>query len=278
MGQRLAACSRPPHWSRARRRRPRARPSERRCTRGPSTSRSRGRPAPRTCGPRPGSRSSGRSGRRRRPPPGRRPRPSPAACSRSRRRGLHASVRSGSAAPSASAFVADERVLAGQVDVIGMTISVPGPNDGSSPPAALVSTTTVAPSALEEQHRLDDQPRVVALVEVEPALEHDDRRPGQRAEQQAAGVPGRGRGRPARQVRERDRDRRPRGRRRGRRARTRARCRRPGRAACARGRPPRARPAARAASAGSAGRIHGDRRRREVAGRTCGPPGYASRG
>ena len=88
-----------------------------------------------------------------------------------------------------------------------ITMSVPGPNDGSSPPAALVSTTILAPSGMEQQHRLDDEARVVALVEVEAALEHHDGRPGERAQQQAPGMPRGGRGRPAGQVRERDRDR-----------------------------------------------------------------------
>ena len=61
--------------------------------------------------------------------------------------------------------------------------------------------------ASEEEHRLDNEPGIVALVEVEPALEHDDRRSREIAEEQATDVPRRRRGRPARQVRERDRDR-----------------------------------------------------------------------
>ena len=58
----------------------------------------------------------------------------------------------------------------------------------------------------EQQDRLDDEPRVVALVQVEAALEHDDRAAREPAEEQPSGVPGRGRGGPAGQVGERDRD------------------------------------------------------------------------
>ena len=87
-----------------------------------------------------------------------------------------------------------------------MTMSVPGPKAGSRPPAALVRTTIRAPEPPEQQHGLDDEARVVALVQVEAALEHDDRPPAERAEQQPADVARRGRGRPAGQVGERDRD------------------------------------------------------------------------
>ena len=81
-----------------------ARPTARRCTRGPSTSRPRARRTRPASGPRPASRSSARSARCRCPPRAGRPRRSPAACSRSRRRGLQASVRSGNRGPSESAF------------------------------------------------------------------------------------------------------------------------------------------------------------------------------
>ena len=53
-----------------------------------------------------------------------------------------------------------------------MIISVPGPKSGSTPPAALVSTTIDAPRALNSSTGCDDQPRVVALVQVEPTLQH----------------------------------------------------------------------------------------------------------
>ena len=88
-----------------------------------------------------------------------------------------------------------------------MTMSVPGPNAGSTPPAAFVRTTIPRAEPAHEQDRLDDEPRVVALVHVEPALEHDDRHAVEPAEEQPADVTRRRRGRPAGQVRERDRDR-----------------------------------------------------------------------
>ena len=87
-----------------------------------------------------------------------------------------------------------------------MTMSVPGPKPGSRPPAAFVRTIDPRAEAAHEQDRLDDEPGVVALVHVEPALEHDDRHAVELAEEQPADVTRRGRGRPARQVRERDGD------------------------------------------------------------------------
>jgi hypothetical protein len=71
----------------------------------------------------------------------------------------------------------------------------------------LGSTWTPCAQPLEQENWLDDQARVVAFVEVESALEHDDRRSREIAEEQATDVPRRRRGRPARKVRERDRDR-----------------------------------------------------------------------
>ena len=59
----------------------------------------------------------------------------------------------------------------------------------------------------EQEHRLDDEPGMVALVEVEPPLEHDGRGSGETPEQEPADVAGRGRGRPARELGEGDRDR-----------------------------------------------------------------------
>ena len=69
-----------------------------------------------------------------------------------------------------------------------MTISVPGPNDGSSPPAAFVRITDLRAEAAEEQHRLDDEARRVALVQVEAALEHGDGAAGEPAEQEPPDV------------------------------------------------------------------------------------------
>ena len=69
-----------------------------------------------------------------------------AACSAVRSRGLQASVRSGKRGPSASAFRPMSGLRPVRLMWSRMTMSVPGPNDGSRPPAALVRTTIRAPS------------------------------------------------------------------------------------------------------------------------------------
>ena len=104
----------------------------------------------------------------------------------------------GEAPPEVVGVRADERVLAGQVDVVAdhheraraRTTDRGRPRRSSGP--------RPRPEPLEQQHRLDDEARVVALVEVEAALEHDDRPTAERAQQQPAGVAGRGGGGPAR--------------------------------------------------------------------------------
>ena len=63
------------------------------------------------------------------------------------------------------------------------------------------------PEPAEEEHGLDDEPGVVALVQVKPALEHHDLDAGESPDQQPALVPRRGGGRPAGQLVERDHDR-----------------------------------------------------------------------
>ena len=64
-----------------------------------------------------------------------------------------------------------------------------------------------APSRAEQEDRLDDQTRVVALVDVEPSLEHDDGYPGEIPQQEPTDVTRCGRRRPAGEVLERDGDR-----------------------------------------------------------------------
>ena len=59
----------------------------------------------------------------------------------------------------------------------------------------------------EQQDRLDHEPRVVALVQVEPALEHHDLDAGEAPEQEPADMARRGRLGPARHLVERDRHR-----------------------------------------------------------------------
>ncbi len=148
-----------------------------------------------------------------------------------------------------------------------MTMSVPGPNDGSTPPAAFVRTTTRAPSRPEEQHRLDDEAGIVALVDVEAALEHDDvpaREPSPAAADRHVQAPSPPASRGARQRGSR-RD--PRRRRRARRAPSRGRSRLPGRCRSGPGRPPRERRGARAVR-----RAGSDGWDRSFRSRTCGPP------
>ena len=150
-GSAARRCSPPRRWSRARCRRPRGRPSGRRCIRARSTSRPRDRRARPASGPRPGSRRSVRSARRRclpraRPPPPRR-RPGDA----SRSRGLQASVRSVKRGPSESAFGPISGLRPVRLMWSRITISVPGPKLGSRPPAALVRTTSRAPSCLNSR-------------------------------------------------------------------------------------------------------------------------------
>ena len=60
---------------------------------------------------------------------------------------------------------------------------------------------------LEEQDRLDHESRVISLVDVEAALEHDDRTSDEPTEQQPADMTGRRRRGPTREVREGDGDR-----------------------------------------------------------------------
>ena len=72
------------------------------------------------------------------------------------------------------------------------------------PPAAFVSRTMRRAQAAHEQHGLDDEPRWMTLVDVQPALQADDRDATDEAEQEAAGMARRGGGRPAWQVREGD--------------------------------------------------------------------------
>ena len=81
-----------------------------------------------------------------------------------------------------------------------MSISVPAGQSALMPPAALVSRIWLRAEAAHEQHRLDDQPLGVALVQVQAALEADDRHALELAEQQPAGVARRRRGRPTGQL------------------------------------------------------------------------------
>ena len=87
-----------------------------------------------------------------------------------------------------------------------MTMSVPAGRTRVEAAGGVGQQDRPRTEATHEQHRLDHQARIVALVEVEPALEQDDRHARQLAEEQPTGMAGGGRGRPAGQVGERDGD------------------------------------------------------------------------
>ena len=101
---------------------------------------------------------------------------------------------------------ADQRVLAGQVEVVADHHQRSGPERRIEPAGRIREHDHARAEAAEQQHRLDDEPRRVALVEVEAALEHDDGLAAERPEQQPADVARGRRGRPARQLVERDGD------------------------------------------------------------------------
>ena len=84
---------------------------------------------------------------------------------------------------------ADEHVDAGQVDVVLISIRLPGPTSARSEPAALVSTRTSAPAAFSARTGGAQLVHVAALVEVRAALEHRHRHAADAAEHRAAGVP-----------------------------------------------------------------------------------------
>ena len=208
-GSAARPCSRRRRSSRARRRRPRGRPSARRCTRGRST-------CPTACaaepgaasGPRPGSRSSGRSARRRRPRASSTPSASAAAWRRVPQARAPGIGQVGEARRRASsAFGPDQRVLAGQVDVVAHDHQRAGPerrvepagrvgqHDDARARARWNSRTgwTTRPGWLPS-YRWN---RPWSMTTGSPPSVPSSSRPA---------WPGRGRRRPAGQVRERDRD------------------------------------------------------------------------
>ena len=135
------------------------------------------------------------------------PSASPARRRAARWTGDQTSVRSGKRSPSASAFWPTSGDMPVRLRWSEMTISVPGPYAGLIPPAALVRIASRGAELAEQQHRLDDEARGVALVEVEASLDGDDRHAADRPEDQAADVARRRRDGPAGQVLEGDRGR-----------------------------------------------------------------------
>jgi hypothetical protein len=84
----------------------------------------------------------------------------------------------------------EQRRPAGQVEVVRDHHERPGPVDGSTPPAAFVRTTIRAPSRWNSSTGWTTRPGIVALVHVEPALEHHDRRPAERPSRSRPTWPG----------------------------------------------------------------------------------------
>ena len=196
------------------------------------------------------------------------PSAAPAAWRRARSRGLQASVRSVNRGPSSSALRPDERVPAGQVDVVAHDHERARPERRIEAAGRVGQHDDPWPrGAWNSSTGWTTRPGCVALVEVEAALEHHDRPAAEAAEQQPPGVTGRRGGRPAGQVARTGSRPGPRGRRRARRGRTRARSRPRARARSGRG--PRPTSAARragwsAGGMGAAGSTVDDRRRPDM--------------
>jgi hypothetical protein len=90
--------------------------------------------------------------------------------------------------------------------VVGHDHERPRPEARVQPARRVRQHDDPGPQGLEQQDRLDDEARVVALVQVESALEHDHDPTPEAAQQQAPGVPRCRRRRPAGKLRERDGD------------------------------------------------------------------------
>ena len=71
-----------------------------------------------------------------------------------------------------------------------MTISVPGSEGRIEPTGGVGQDHDPRAQPLEQEHRLDDEPGIVALVQVEPTLEHDDRATGERPSSRRPTWPG----------------------------------------------------------------------------------------
>ena len=102
---------------------------------------------------------------------------------------------------------AEQRRAPGHVDVIADDHERARPEARVEAAGGVGQHDRPGAEAAHEQDRLDDESRVVALVHVQPALEHDDGHAVETTEEQAADVAGGRGGRPAGQVREGDRDR-----------------------------------------------------------------------
>ena len=84
-------------------------------------------------------------------------------------------MRSVNRRPSSSAFCPISGLTPGQVDVVADDHQGPGAVGRVDAAGSVGQDDDPRPERAHEQHRLDDEARRVALVEVEPALEQDDR-------------------------------------------------------------------------------------------------------
>ena len=98
----------------------------------------------------------------------------------------------------------DQRAAPGQVDVVGHHHERAGAERGIQTAGRVREHDDPGAQGVEQQHGLDDEPRVVAFVQVEAALEHDHGPATQTAEQQPPDMARRGRSRPTGQLREGD--------------------------------------------------------------------------
>ncbi len=85
---------------------------------------------------------------------------------------------------------ADQRAATGEVDVVAHHHQRPRPEARVQASGRIRQDDQPRTELLEQQDRLDDQTGVVALVQMEAALEHDDRAPAEATEQQRPACPG----------------------------------------------------------------------------------------
>jgi hypothetical protein len=92
---------------------------------------------------------------------------------------------------------ADQRVPAREIDVVAHDHQRPGPERRIEAAGSVGQHHDPSAERLEQQHRLDDETRVVALVQVEATLQHHDGTPAEPAEEQTSDMTRGRRGRPS---------------------------------------------------------------------------------
>ena len=114
-------------------------------------------------------------------------------------------MRSGKRTPRSSAFGPIERAAPGQVDVVAHDHQRPGTEARVEAARGIGQDDRPRPEPMEQQHGLDDEPGVVALVHVEPTLEQHHRTAAEPPQQKPPDVAGRGGRWPAGKLVEADR-------------------------------------------------------------------------